>query len=145
MLKIRHRRTTLREMFLTTCFLLAVLLASGCSGGYQAAVEPRVHDAWKQIPGKDVGGILGEMLKVWRENRLWSNIEDPYLLGGFESRPGTHPWQGEHVGKWLHAATLAHQATGDRELLASLQETVQRLLATQQEDGYFGTFGDSSL
>ena len=24
-----------------------------------------------------------------------------------ESKPGIHPWKGEHVGKWLHAATLA--------------------------------------
>ncbi len=140
MLKTRRPIAASRETFLTTCFLPAVLLAAGCSVGDQAAIDPLVHDAWKQIPVTDVGGILGERLKVWRENRLWSNIEDPYLLAGFESRPGTHPWQGEHVGKWLHAATLAHQATGDPKLLASLQETVKRLIATQQENGYFGTY-----
>ena len=119
------------------------LLGAGCAPSEPPAAEtasPAVSDAWRQLPGEDVGGILGERLKIWRDNRLWSNIEDPYLLGGFESRPGTHPWQGEHVGKWLHAATLAHQGSGDPKLLATLQETAQRLVATQQENGYWGTY-----
>jgi len=138
--KIQRTLRKWREGLLTTCLLSAVLVVSGCSGGPGAGIDPIALDAWKQVPVTDVGGILGERLTVWRENRLWSNIEDPYLLAGFESRPGTHPWQGEHVGKWLHSATLAHQATGDPKLLASLEETVKRLIATQDQNGYFGTY-----
>ena len=118
MRKSRHYRATPLQLFLAAGLSLAVLLAAGCSAGDRTATDPLVHDAWKQIPAKDVGGVLGERLKVWREIRLWSNIEDPYLQGGFESRPGTHPWQGEHVGKWLHAATLSvalHPPPPDRE------------------------------
>ena len=138
--KTPYDKTTTLKPLLATCLSLAVLIGAGCSGGDPAAEQPLVSDAWRQVPSKDVGGILGERLRVWRENRLWANINDPYLLDGFESRPGTHPWQGEHVGKWLHAATLAHQATGDAKLLTRLQETVARVLATQQEDGYLGTY-----
>jgi uncharacterized protein len=65
-----------------------------------------------------------------------------YLLAGFESRPGKHPWQGEHVGKWLHAASLAYEQTQDEKLGKALQETVQRLLATQEANGYLGTYAE---
>ena len=35
-------------------------------------------------------------------------LPDPArLLEGYRKRPGRQSWDGEHVGKWLHAATLA--------------------------------------
>ena len=38
------------------------------------------------------------------------------MIDGFESRPGVHAWQGEHLGKWLHAASLAYKVTGDEKV-----------------------------
>ena len=67
--------------------------------------------------------------------------ESGFLIDGFENRPGTHPWQGEHLGKWLHAATLAWLMTGDSRLRAELESNVKRLLATQLPNGYLGTYG----
>ena len=67
--------------------------------------------------------------------------ESGFLIDGFETRPGTHPWQGEHLGKWLHAATLAWLMTGDERLRAELESNVKRLLATQLPNGYLGTYG----
>src|SRR5215207_4374828 len=67
------------------------------------AIHPNVPDR--------VGGILGERLNLWRSIRLWRVVNDPFLLDGFTHPPGKHPWQGEHVGKWLHAASLAASAT----------------------------------
>ncbi len=101
------------------------------------------HAAWRPFPNQQTGGLLGERLDLWRTRRMpWMlDAEGEYLLSGFEFRPGTHPWQGEHVGKWLHAATLAHEQTGDEQLLASVQEVVERLLATQEPNGYMGTYG----
>ena len=43
-----------------------------------------------------------------------------FQVGGFQQRPGKQAWVGEHVGKWLHAATLAWVYTGDVELRAKL-------------------------
>lgn len=105
-----------------------------------AAPVPAIPDAWTPVPGVRVGGILGQRLRLWRENRLWRVVNDPFLLAGFESPPGTHPWQGEHVGKWLHAATLAQQATGDARILRALQQTARRLVACQAANGYIGTY-----
>lgn len=99
-----------------------------------------VQSIWRPLPSAQEEGLLAERVELWRTNRLWHISESGYLLSGYETRPGVHPWQGEHVGKWLHAATLAHEATGDQKLGRRLHETVKRLLATQQADGYLGTY-----
>ena len=52
-------------------------------------------------------------------------------------------WQGEHIGKWIHAATLAYNVTGDEKIKKDLDEMVERLLATQLPNGYMGTYGSS--
>jgi DUF1680 family protein len=125
---------------LARTFLFSSLAATALSQA-PAAEPPLVkRDLWSPLPSKQVGGILGERLRLWRANRLWRVVNDPFLLRGFEAPPGTHPWQGEHAGKWLHAATLAHQTAPDPRLLRMLQETVRRLIATQQDNGYIGTY-----
>jgi uncharacterized protein len=62
------------------------------------------------------------------------------LLAGYRSRPGSHPWIGEHIGKWLHAATLAWQNTNDSRLKTKLDGAVRALIACQESDGYLGTY-----
>lgn len=105
-------------------------------------IKREIENAWVPLRGRLNGGLLSERVDVWREGRLVHMIdaEDDYLLSGFESRPGRHPWQGEHVGKWLHAATLAQQQTGDKKLLKAIETAVERLLASQDENGYMGTY-----
>jgi DUF1680 family protein len=97
---------------------------------------------WRPLPSALEAGLLRERVELWEQNRLWYMVtaEDDYLLSGFESRPGRHPWQGEHVGKWLHAATLAYERTRDPKLGKTLKEVVDRLLATQEQNGYLGTY-----
>ena len=96
---------------------------------------------WRALRTVDVAGLQGSRLDLWRENRLWFMAESGYLIEGFEKRPGSHPWQGEHLGKWLHAATLAWLMTGDSRLRAELESNVKRLIATQLPNGYLGTYG----
>jgi uncharacterized protein len=92
----------------------------------------------------DEGGLLGERVDLWRNNRLWFICkESGYLIDGFEERPGVHPWQGEHIGKWLHAATLAYNVTGDEKIKKNLDEMVERLLATQLAKRLFGNLCQS--
>jgi len=103
--------------------------------------EP-VDGVWRPVSSSQEKGLLAERVDVWRRGRLWHMLdaEDDYLLSGFEKKPGRHPWQGEHVGKWLHAATLAYEQTHDKKLLEALQKTVNRLIATQEPNGYLGTY-----
>lgn len=90
-----------------------------------------------------LGGFLGERCRKNAQQRLLTKNEKD-LLSGFQQRPGKQAWAGEHVGKWLHAATLAWVYTGDAELRGKLDRVVNALLATQQPDGYLGTYADGT-
>jgi arylsulfatase A-like enzyme/DUF1680 family protein len=120
--------------------LLPGVLESATSG--QVAAN-RIQPFWQPLLVTQESGLLAERVKLWRQERLWHMLEaeDDYLLSGFDSHPGRHPWQGEHVGKWLHAATLAYEQTRDEKLMEALQDVVKRLIATQEANGYLGTYG----
>jgi DUF1680 family protein len=106
---------------------------------------PGVLDRFKlPAPGAvRLEGFLGER---WRKNaqvRLFGQSEEE-MLAGFQRRPGSQARVGEHLGKWLHATTLAWANTGDQNLRAKLDRVVAALLATQQPDGYLGTYADGA-
>jgi len=129
---------------MTTNLSLAALLSAFVLTAPPArADENKVPDVWHPLPVRVTDGLLSNRLDLWRSGRLWHMLEaeDDYLLSGFENHPGRHPWQGEHVGKWLHAATLAYEQSRDPKLLDGLQKTVSRLLAAQEPNGYLGTYG----
>ncbi len=86
-----------------------------------------------------IGGWLGARIDANARNRLLAVDTEP-LLAGYRKRPGSHPWIGEHVGKWLHAATLAWAYTGDPHLKAKLDRVAADLIACQEPDGYLGTY-----
>ena len=84
-------------------------------------------------------GWLGNRIALNEKNRLLAVDTEP-LLAGYKRKPGSHPWIGEHVGKWLHAATLAWANTGDPALRAKLDRVAAELVAAQEPDGYLGTY-----
>src|SRR5580698_10615484 len=78
-----------------------------------ACVIPDVQDS--QIPDRvTLNGWIGTRIEANEANRL-AKIDTDRLLEGYRKRPGRQTWDGEHVGKWLHAATLAWVNTGDPE------------------------------
>ena len=105
------------------------------------AVPPQVAD--RQMPAEPahvhLEGFLGLRSAANATNRLLA-VDEDRLLASYRSRPGLQAWDGEHVGKWLHAATLAWANTGDPALRAKLDRVVAGLLACQQPDGYLGTY-----
>lgn len=140
----RHRAESLQRWekprrWLRIVVYLALVGCAGVALGRGAAV-PAVPDQLEAMAAPAVGGLLGERIELWRTHRLGRVGEDPFLLQGFEKPPGQHVWQGEHVGKWIHAATLACVAAPDAKRLALLRQTVARLVATQAPDGYLGTY-----
>lgn len=91
-------------------------------------------------PGRvHLSGYLGQRAANNATNRLLQ-VEEAPLLAGFQKKPGSHPWIGEHVGKWLHAATLAWANTGDPALRAKMDQVARKLIAAQEPDGYLGTY-----
>lgn len=104
-------------------------------------VKPAIADAM-QLPTPDrvhLDGMLGARIALSESARLLIVDEDE-MLGGFRNRPGKQAWVGEHIGKWMHAATLAWAYTADPKLREKLDRVVGELLKTQGPDGYLGTY-----
>ncbi|MDP1580344.1 MAG: glycoside hydrolase family 127 protein [Candidatus Didemnitutus sp.] len=128
-------------------FLLPVGLSSALA--LDAAPVPTVPDQVAPLlpdvvrpldPGLvRVDGWLGGRIDANAAHRL-AVVDTEPLLAGFRQKPGSHPWIGEHIGKWLHAATLAWAYTGDAALRRKLDGVVAELVAAQEPDGYLGTY-----
>lgn len=108
------------------------------------AVEDKVKDRFTPAPydRQQIGGLLGERMKANLEGRLLK-VDERALLAGFQKRPGNHPWIGEHIGKFLHAASNTWAYTGDGRLKTMLDRMARALLAAQLPDGYLGTYTDN--
>ena len=86
-------------------------------------------------------GWVGMRIEANEANRL-VKLDPARLLEGYRKRPGRQSWDGEHVGKWLHAATLAWVNTGDPALREKLDYVAAELIKCQLDDGYLGTYLD---
>src|SRR5579883_333070 len=95
-----------------------------------------------QIPDRTrLQGWIGSRIDANEANRL-VKLDPTRLLEGYRKRPGRQAWDGEHVGKWLHAATLAWANTGDPALRDKLDYVSSELVKCQLDDGYLGTYLD---
>jgi DUF1680 family protein len=122
--------------------LLAALPAFGAapqSAPYQGAAG--LADTAEVLSPGDVQleGWLGQRVLNNERSRLATVDLEPFLAG-FRQKPGTHPWIGEHIGKWMHAATLAWAYTRDPGLRQKLDYAAGELIKAQEKDGYLGTY-----
>lgn len=62
----------------------------------------------------------------------------------FKAQAAHGDWYGEHLGKWLCAASLALSRTQSSTLRASIKEAVIALSEWQEPDGYLGTYEKDS-
>ena len=144
-------RTQIRELVHRTrsCAGRAALLLGLAALAAQATpvslvpekVPPVVADRQDfQIPDRvHLQGWLGSRLLVNESNRL-AQLDPARLLEGYRHRPGRQTWDGEHVGKWLDAATLAWVNSGDPALRKKLDYVAAELCKCQLPDGYLGTY-----
>ena len=83
-----------------------------------------------------VSGFLGQRFEVNRTNRL----KDPILSEEFIRRHERKDhfewfWAGEQIGKWFDASAYTALITHDAWLLNRIDELLERLSKTQEEDG----------
>lgn len=131
--------------------LLTLTLAAGSAWAHDhpirlvpEQVPPSVADRQAaQVPDRvTLEGWLGTRIRANEANRL-AAIDPDRLLEGYRRRPGRQTWDGEHVGKWLHAATLAWAESGDPALRAKLDLVAAELVKCQLPDGYLGTYEEA--
>lgn len=95
-------------------------------------------------------GPLGEAMDQSLENRLKTFVRDAeseplqLFLPERKNVCDTGDWYGEHVGKWLVAASRAFKRTGDAELKTSLATVLSVLRECQEPNGYLGTYSPTS-
>lgn len=120
-------------------------------------VMPLVNDLAKR-PGWDavqMKGLIGSRFEGSHTNRLQRQEED-HLLWPFQEhcevgfyphkmqKPGIRgDWQGEFMGTWLDAAILTYRNTNDSQLRNKIDQMVMAWIATQQPDGYLGTYDEA--
>jgi hypothetical protein len=104
-------------------------------------VQPALHDVMEKVRPNAVvlDGYLGHRVELNESARL-RNVDLMPLLAGFHRQPGSHPWIGEHIGKWIHAATLSFAYSNDLVLRHKVDDAVNELVRCQQPDGYLGTY-----
>lgn len=128
-------------------FITPVLLLA-CAFSLSAAITPVSDKVTCAVPDRQdmitpdrihLTGWVGMRVSGNESNRL-VGLDTTRLLEGYRKRPGRQSWDGEHVGKWLHAATLAWVYTGDPELRKKLDYVASELAKCQMEDGYLGTY-----
>ena len=139
--QIRSRfASALTVVILVSVPLLSRLSASTISP-LSDKVEPVIADRQDaQVPDRvHLTGWVGMRMAVNESNRL-AMLDVDRLLEGYRKRPGRQSWDGEHVGKWLHAATLAWVNTGDPLLRQKLDFVAAELVKCQLPDGYLGTY-----
>lgn len=119
---------------LSICTLLGIFSA------LQVGAEDKkpVTDVWQPLPLESTSGIMGKRFDLYRNIKAPDLLQSGYLIDGFENRPGIHPWQGEHIGKFIHTVVLDYLITKDPETKKELDNLVNRLIATQMENGYMG-------
>jgi len=94
-----------------------------------------------QVPDRvRLSGMLGARIEANTYTRLLETVDVDRLLEGYRKRPGRQTWDGEHIGKWIHAASLAWANSGDAKLRAKIVGAVAELVKCQEADGYLGTY-----
>ncbi|HEY3266933.1 MAG TPA: beta-L-arabinofuranosidase domain-containing protein [Armatimonadota bacterium] len=127
-------------------FVAALAMSASAQQNPTGLARPntaRAADVFTPLPAGAVrltGGLLGDRYAANVQGRLLK-VDEQDLLDAFEHRLQPHQdWAGEHVGKFLHAATLTWATTHNAALKAKIDRVARRLIATQEPDGYLGTY-----
>ena len=136
---------SLRAITVSVSVLLPLAFSSSAArldNSPKPAVTDKVTDQYIPVRYDEtsLSGLLGARLRTNDEKRLLRDVDPVPFLAGFQKRPGSHPWIGEHVGKFLHAAGNMWAYSGDEKLKAKMDRMVRDLIATQEPDGYLGTY-----
>ena len=87
-------------------------------------------------------GYLGERLDAMIERHVCGADVD-YITAPFMEKTETKGWwQAEFWGKWMHSAVPYLGYCGSEKLRASIDRGIDRMLASQEPNGYIGNYPD---
>ncbi len=113
----------------------------------EVAAEPKPIIPYKIKAAFTPVALQDQVLKGYMGNRFMQNLEERLLkvdedsiMGGYLQRPGSQPWIGEHVGKYLESACNVWKVTHNHQLKEQMDRMMYELINSQLEDGYLGTY-----
>ncbi|HEY4335351.1 MAG TPA: beta-L-arabinofuranosidase domain-containing protein, partial [Puia sp.] len=126
-------------LLITLCPVLVNAATPDTPGVFTPLIPNRIPDKYTPATYHDIGGYLGYRLNVNLDKRLL-RIDSAIILSGFEHRPGSQTWIGEHVGKFLFSVSKTYTYTHDPRLKQLMDAVVRTYIACQLPDGYLGTY-----
>src|SRR5687768_15147391 len=116
------------------------------SGRIAAAIKTKEHFENVTLVSQQLGGMLAERMNVNLQYGLLG-VDRTALLAPFKNRPrepvtaeAVVDYTGEYVGKFLEAASMWLSYQPNDELRRLTASVARELIATQDTDGYLGTF-----
>ena len=156
--RIKEDTRAIQVVVITTLALIFAASEMGFSQSQEAAkVRIKVKDKLRMAKLGDVhmAGKIGDELDLVVRKRISSDFAAneiiPEATQAFETRmddqfhEGRGLWQGEFWGKWVLSAVAAYEYTGDETIKATIRKETDRLIATQDANGYIGSYKNSAF
>ena len=116
-------------------------LMTGMACGLLAAMTAFAENA-AEIGSVRLKGYLGERLDAMIGRHVCGADVD-YITAPFQEKTETKGWwQTEFWGKWMHSAVPYLGYCGSEKLKASIDHGIDRMLASQESNGYIGNYPD---
>ncbi|WP_339917805.1 beta-L-arabinofuranosidase domain-containing protein [Yeosuana marina] len=110
--------------------------------------------SYANLENVSMKGKVGDELSKVIDKRIASNFAATEIAAeatkAFEIRmddqfhEGRGLWQGEFWGKWILSAIAAYRYSGDENIKQTIKRETERLIATQDENGYIGSYKNSA-
>ena len=117
-------------------------LLVGCAVSMVCGIAGAVENA-AEIGSVRLKGCLGERLDAMIERHVCGADVD-YITAPFMEKTETKGWwQTEFWGKWMHSAVPYLGYCGSEKLSTSIDRGIDRMLASQEANGYIGNYPDA--
>ena len=117
-----------------TIKILLVLLAAL---PFQVLLNAKTESATS--PKVKIGGYVGSRIEICNSGMIMQEDVDA-LVEPFRHKEDRSSWSTEFIGKWMLGAIEMYRYNSDPALLEKISKGIHDLVATQQEDGFIGSY-----
>lgn len=117
-----------------TIKILLVLLAAL---PFQVLLNAKTESATS--PKVKIGGYVGSRIDICNSGMIMQEDVDA-LVEPFRHKEDRSSWSTEFIGKWMLGAIEMYRYNSDPALFEKISKGIRDLVATQQEDGFIGSY-----
>lgn len=121
----------------TIKILLVFIISLSCQCFLNAKTESVTSSKVK------IGGYVGSRIDICNSGMIMQEDVDA-LVEPFRHKEDRSSWSTEFIGKWMLGAIEMYRYNSDPALLEKISKGIHDLVATQQEDGFIGSYAPES-